>query len=179
MDKLFSDKYASLLNQLHNKKPHFGDSGRYKGLTKWMQKHNAKTAIDYGCGKGFVMESVKQDLPGVTVIGYDPGMPNFSSIPTEAVDVVYCTDVLEHIEPDMIDNVLKHIHSLFNKSAWFVIDTVPAKKHLPDGRNAHLIIENQEWWTNKIKENMPGIKFDENWFSKRRIVMELVKDGTN
>ena len=28
------------------------------------------------------------------------------------------------------------------------------KKHLPDGRNAHLIIELPAWWRNKILSNM-------------------------
>ena len=29
-----------------------------------------------------------------------------------------------------------------------------AKKHLPDGRNAHLIIESPDWWRTKILSNM-------------------------
>jgi len=37
------------------------------------------------------------------------------------------------------------------------IDTLPARKTLPDGRNAHLIQESQDWWLSKIKNNITGI----------------------
>ena len=69
------------------------------------------------------------------------------------------TDVLEHIEPVFLDNVLKDIHETFSKIAFLIIATSPAKKFLPDGRNAHLIVETPGWWKDKLEKNMPGIKF--------------------
>ena len=68
------------------------------------------------------------------------------------------TDVLEHIEPVFLDSVLKDIHETFQKNAFLIIATSPAKKFLPDGRNAHLIVETPGWWKDKIEKNMPGVK---------------------
>jgi hypothetical protein len=31
-----------------------------------------------------------------------------------------------------------------------VISLVPAKKTLPDGRNAHLILQTPDWWRDKL-----------------------------
>jgi len=79
------------------------------------------------------------------------------------------TDVLEHIEPFFLDDVLKDIHNLFQKNAFLIIATSPAKKFLPDGRNAHLIVETPGWWKEKIETNMPGVKFvHHEFFEKTR-----------
>jgi hypothetical protein len=97
--------------------------------------------LDYGCGKGTLrIDGIKQ---------YDPGLPKFD-IPPLSADLVVCTDVLEHIEPEFLDNVLAHIESLMLKAGYFTIGILKARKNLPDGRNAHLIIEPAEWWIDKI-----------------------------
>ena len=57
-----------------------------------------------------------------------------------------------------MDSVLKDIHETFQKNAFLIIATSPAKKFLPDGRNAHLIVETPGWWKDKIEKNMPGVK---------------------
>ena len=41
-------------------------------------------------------------------------------------------------------------------SAFLLIDTREAIKTLPDGRNAHLIIEGKDWWTEKVTKNIKG-----------------------
>jgi hypothetical protein len=64
--------------------------------------------------------------------------------------------VLEHIEPTFLVNVLAHINTISNKFIWLRIDTVRARKTLPNGDNAHLIIEGQRWWTKKLNENIDG-----------------------
>jgi hypothetical protein len=64
--------------------------------------------------------------------------------------MVACIDVLEHIEPECLDNVLDHIASLTEAVAFLSIHTGPALKKLPDGRNAHLIQEPAEWWLPKL-----------------------------
>ena len=39
-------------------------------------------------------------------------------------------------------------------AGWFRIACYPAKKQLPDGRNAHLIVEKPEWWREQLLANM-------------------------
>jgi hypothetical protein len=65
-------------------------------------------------------------------------------------DILVCTDVLEHIEPTLLDNVLDHIERLTREVALLVISCRPANAVLPDGRNAHLIIETPDWWLEKL-----------------------------
>ena len=80
---------------------------------------------------------------------YDPAIPGKNELP-EPADLVVCTDVLEHIEPGLLPNVLEHLRSLTRKCFFFAIDCGPANKHFPDGRNVHLIQEPPLWWLNKL-----------------------------
>ena len=80
---------------------------------------------------------------------YDPAIPQFSEYPV-AHDIVVCTDVLEHIEPEFLDNVLTEIHDLSKRLVFLTVATRKACKTLADGRNAHLIIENEKWWMEKL-----------------------------
>ena len=66
--------------------------------------------------------------------------------------MVVCTDVLEHIEPELLDNVLSHMSKCMLKCGYLVISNVEALTILDDGRNAHLIIEDKEWWKTKLSE---------------------------
>jgi hypothetical protein len=42
------------------------------------------------------------------------------------------------------------IRNKIQKAGWFRIACYPAKKHLPDGRNAHLIVQPPEWWRDRM-----------------------------
>ena len=64
--------------------------------------------------------------------------------------MVCCIDVLEHIEPDLLDNVLDHLCSLTEIVAFLTIHTGPAAKFLPDGRNAHINQQPMSYWLPKI-----------------------------
>lgn len=154
--KLYSGEYQNQLRKLHQRKPSFGSAGKYKGLNEWIDKWKPQSLTDYGCGKGNVMKEIGSRYPTCQLQGYDPGVLEYNQVPEFATDLLMCTDVLEHIEPEMIDNVLQHIDTLFKKSAFLLIDTREAIKTLPDGRNAHLIIEDNDWWTNKISTHLTG-----------------------
>jgi hypothetical protein len=75
---------------------------------------------------------------------------------------VVCTDVLEHIEPELIDNVLDHLKDLTRKVAFLAIATRPARKNLADGRNAHLIIQPSSWWLAKLFYRFNIVSFEAN-----------------
>ena len=60
-----------------------------------------------------------------------------------------CIDVLEHIEPAYLDNVLDDLQRCTDVIGVFTVACGPAMKILPDGRNAHLIQEPPEWWLPK------------------------------
>ena len=111
------------------------------------------SVLDYGCGKGLIVESLRKkfQVNDMQINGYDPCVEAFSR-PAKASDVLICTDVLEHIEPDTINNVLKHIGNLTEHICFLVIDLMPAVKTLPDGRNAHILLRPTGWWLDKLSE---------------------------
>ena len=166
--KTISEEYARQLAQLHDEKASFGDAKGLKAIEKWLVEFEPKTILDYGCGKGGGVLALKDQYPGIDAIGWDPGMPDFN-IPDNKrqSDMLISTDVLEHIEPFFLDDVLKDIYNLFNKNAFLIIATSPAKKFLPDGRNAHLIVETPGWWKERIEKNMPGIKIVHHQFFEK------------
>ena len=61
---------------------------------------------DYGAGKKRLFESLgKLNNTPQEYFPFDPAFPEYGE-PKEA-DLVCCIDVLEHIEPDLVDNVIK------------------------------------------------------------------------
>lgn len=118
-----------------------------------IENSNIQTVNDYGCGKARAWKeyNLKQKWNLTDVGFYDPGVEEFSTPITTPRDLVVCIDVLEHIEPDYIDDVLDDIDRLSTKAVFLNICTRLASKTLPDGRNAHLIVQPQDWWKQKLK----------------------------
>jgi hypothetical protein len=106
--------------------------------------------LDYGCGKGRLFKNLKADHK-MTLQAYDPGVSEYSSPPVSA-EMVACIDVLEHIEPECLDEVLDDLERLTEVVGLFTVHCGPAVKVLPDGRNAHLIQQPPEWWLPKIMD---------------------------
>ena len=143
---LISQEYLKQQHELHKNGDYGTSSGKWAKMICELANANAVTSmLDYGCGHGFL----KKSLQGANISEYDPCIKGKDSPPTPS-ELVVCTDVLEHIEPDCLDNVLDHLQSLTMRCGFFVIATRPAKKILADGRNAHLIQQSHEWWLPKI-----------------------------
>lgn len=66
--------------------------------------------------------------------------------------MVACIDVLEHVEPAHLSDVLDHLEELTELILFASIATGPAAKKLSDGRNAHLIQQPMEFWLPKLWE---------------------------
>lgn len=60
--------------------------------------------------------------------------------------------MLEHVEPDSLGFVLTDLKRCTKKVIIIVANGAPAGKHLPDGRNAHLIQKPMYWWAERISE---------------------------
>lgn len=149
---LISNSYRDVCLKAHaeGKKPWGADGWKHAAsVAKFAKEIGAKTILDYGCGQGRLRMSLEQAQQPYDVFEYDPAIEGKSQLPKPA-DLVACTDVLEHIEPEKIDNVLEHIWKLANKGVFLVVSTRPANKILPDGRNAHLIVEPATWWLAKF-----------------------------
>lgn len=141
-----SENYCTLNKQLHADNPLYGKSGgRHAPFVMQIAEQLQNIDIlDYGCGKS----KLAHNLP-FKIKQYDPAIAKYSEQPQPA-NIVVCTDVLEHIEPPCLEDVLRHLQSLIKVFGYFTIATRSAKKTLADGRNAHLIVESKDWWLKKL-----------------------------
>jgi len=148
---LYSEEYQKQQEALHEN-PHYGKASIHYApmVSELMNKLEVHHLLDYGAGKCNLGKHLKVDHK-FTYQAYDPGVPELAGDPVPA-EMVACIDVLEHIEPDFLENVLDHLEALTEAVLFCTVCTAPAKKTLPDGRNAHLIVRPIEWWLPKIME---------------------------
>jgi hypothetical protein len=147
---LISEQYQKQQQHLHETAEYGVVSIQYAPMvTQIIDKLEISHLLDYGAGSR--MNLVKHIKPKnkLTYQAYDPGVPELAGAPVPA-QMVACIDVLEHIEPEYLDNVLDHLLSLTEAVTFLTIHTGPAGKFLQDGRNAHLIQEPMDWWLPKI-----------------------------
>lgn len=146
MTTYISKTYLALQRQMHEE----GNYGKHgdkwaEDVRRLHEKYKCSSILDYGCGR----RKLAKALHGYQVRNYDPAIPKYAALP-EPADLVNCTDVLEHIEPEYIENVLAHIRSLTLKVFFAVIATESAMKKLPDGRNAHILLRDRNWWLDAL-----------------------------
>lgn len=149
---LISPDYRRQNEQLHQRPQGFGRDGQkhVARVLDWAQGLHATSVLDYGCGAGTLADALRRRKFWGSISEYDPAIKSKARMPAPA-DLVVCTDVLEHVEPDKLEAVLAHLQSLATLGLFLTIATRPANNLLPDGRNAHLIIEPMEWWLPKLK----------------------------
>lgn len=145
---MISEAYREQQKELHASGL-YGISGhKYATIVAQLAKQlNTTDILDYGCGQRTLEKSL-----GFLIRNYDPAIAEFSDSPAYPADLVVCSDVLEHIEPEHLDAVLDDLQRVTRKLAFLIIATGPANKVLPDGRNAHLIQEGPEFWLPKIMD---------------------------
>jgi hypothetical protein len=149
---LISENYIKMNEKLHaDTEKRYGYRGHiwYDFIHISLRDGNFSSFIDYGCGKGSLGEKVQTEFPDMIIRNYDPAVEKFSKKPIPS-DFLCSTDMLEHIEPEYLDNVLGDMKNLMLFSGFLIVSLSPARKLLSDGRNAHLIIENEKWWLDKI-----------------------------
>lgn len=151
---LISPAYREEQRMLHARPGGYGGKGnKWAGPVEQLAKrYGATSVLDYGCGQGSLGLTLRAiRMPGVRFDDYDPAVIGKDHLPMFA-DLVVCTDVLEHIEPDRLDGVLAHLHMLARKAVFLVVATRPSSKVLTDGRNAHLILEDEAWWSARVAQ---------------------------
>jgi len=148
--KMISDNYQQQLKELH-RDPDWGNTSK---IPPWVnlaiESYNIESLLDFGCGKGTVLETLKVKFPCLQLYGYDPVMNNVP-LPNE-VDMLMSMDVLEHVELSLLDDTLIDLKSRTKKIQYHLIACHKARAVLPDGRNAHLIVETPDWWQRRIRK---------------------------
>ena len=147
---LITEEYRRQNELMHNGKQFYGVCGKafIPLITHTYLDYDCHDILDYGSGKG----TISKRCPNINIRNYDPAIPEFSADP-EPADMVVCIDVMEHVEPDCLEEVLVHISSLMKNVGIINVSLRKARKNLPDGRNTHLIVEEPEWWLPKFMKH--------------------------
>lgn len=150
---MISPEYLDQIKKLHGTRL-WGASGYSHApiVAKYRKELSAKTVLDFGCGTGTLKSALLTDptIKEEWIFEYDPAIEGKNQLP-EPADLLVANDVLEHIEPKYFCETLEYLRSLAKMGAYFTIALTPSKVFLPDGRNAHLIIENEAWWLSELK----------------------------
>ncbi len=158
---LITEEYRKMQQQLHQN-PNYGvASVHYAPLVaQVIQTVGAQELLDYGAGKGRLGLTLKQQMNRpLTIRHYDPAIPEWAA-PAQPCGLVACIDVLEHIEPVLLDNVLDDLQRVTQGVGVFTVHTGAAVKVLPDGRNAHLIQQGPSWWLPKFLTRFELARFE-------------------
>jgi hypothetical protein len=143
--RTITDEYRKLQQALHQN-PNYGVASAHFAplVAEILKSTGVQTLCDYGAGKRNLIKALHQAGIEPTYFPYDPAFPEYGE-PTPA-DLVCCIDVLEHIEPDLIENVILELSQITRRVGFFSVHMGPAGKTLADGRNAHLIQKPTSWW---------------------------------
>jgi len=157
---LISEEYRKMQEELH-RNPEYGVVSIHFAplVADVMKQLGTDELLDYGAGKGRLAFALEEMLNRpLNIHHYDPAIPQWSTRP-EPCALVTCIDVLEHIEPELLDNVLDDLRRVTAHTGLFTVHTKPAVKVLLDGRNAHLIQRPPSWWLPRVLERFDLVQF--------------------
>jgi hypothetical protein len=171
-----SEEYAKQLQDVHqNRGKAWGTTGaRNFGdhVCKFLEHRRGYigSVLDFGAGQrtlGKYVEDCGVDLR-VKWTNYDPGIPEISELRGDKFDAVVSSDVLEHIEPELLDATIDQLFELAQKAQFHHIACDPCSLILPDGRNAHLSVHEPKWWIEQFDRPGWTIMYAAHVYTRRR-----------
>ena len=149
--KSLPDYHDTLLQyaEMHGKA--YGTTGMlyFPSISKEVLSLNPRSILDWGCGRSDIASYFWNDGKR-KIEKYDPAISEYKSMPNGKFDLILCTDVMEHIPMLDIDNMFHEMREK-SKSILFTISMKPARAKLPDGRNAHITLLNEDEWLGWIR----------------------------
>jgi len=163
-------------SNFHNDHPEkwIGDSSlAYKDSIKdLVVKHNAKTMLDYGCGKGwqYILGSIINcgtgDNPitldkfvGIdSVYKYDPAVPEFDKLPSDEskFDCIILCQSLAFVPDDDILAVKKYLMRTANKfvfvGEWDPLLPISRRKQTVFDPNLYRVHRSKEWYYEQFSD---------------------------
>lgn len=150
--------YIRQYELLHEQKPHYGmTSIKFcSDIIDIIKDRNFTDVLDYGCGKSELLDNVKKKI-NIEIYKYDPAIKEYSELPSNPVDFVICTDVLQHIPVYDLDRVLKEIKG-YSNNCFFHIRCTQYHTRLPNGQFANCTVFQSDWWMKKLSQYFSDIK---------------------
>lgn len=144
---VMSKDYIKQYEILHNQDKSYGASyeNYLEEISLIIDYIQPKNVLDYGCGKGVLLNNLIKKYPKINFYGYDPAVSKYKKLPTQKIDLIINTDVLEHIPEEYLPDVIKDISSLCD-NCFFAIHHALAYTLLPNGQNAHYTVKPPFWY---------------------------------
>ena len=161
---MITKEYRKELLDIHANTDWGVTGGVYCGdsVIEFIKAFPVKTILDYGCGEGSLKKWVED--AGITDLEwtqYDPGMPEFQKRPEGTFDLVVTTDVLEHVEDDMLDAVIDDLYSFTGKYIYNAIACYLARATFADGpykgQDLHLSLKAPDEWMLRLARPYMGV----------------------
>lgn len=155
-----TEEYRKIQQELHQN-PNYGVASLHFAplVADIIRGAGIKSVSDYGAGKQNLLKGLaERGIGAIEYLPYDPAFPEYG--PPRSADLVCCIDVLEHIEPELVDHVIAELAAITTNLGFFSVHMGPAGKVLPDGRNAHLIQRPSSWWLKKFVEHFEVVQLN-------------------
>jgi hypothetical protein len=157
---VISNNYRQLLRELHDRELSFAGGTRTNLVAQVIELLGVESISDYGCGKMVLNQKLTQEFQiNIEYFPYDPAFPEYG--PPKTADLICCIEVLEHVEPEHIHNVLNELANLVSKYGFFTVHCSNSSKTLADGRNAHILQKPISWWLTELSKH-----FEIQWLNK-------------
>jgi hypothetical protein len=105
--------------------------------------------LDYGCGKGVFLRAMAATGLFRFVRGFDPAIAAFKARPAQSYDMVICLDVLDQLEPEFVEPLIRDVAQFAGQVALFDVITVQTPEL------AHLNPRSPAAWQEIICRHMP------------------------
>ena len=135
-------------------------------MLKELETRESATILDWGCGTSIQWHTQclsKHSKSLMNILGpkvqgfyrYDPALKMYSAKPTCKYDLIICSDVLEHIADEKLDEFFFEINSYVKKGGvmFYAISTKPSGNSFSDGTNMHINIKSPEEWFSILRKN--------------------------
>ena len=154
---MISEQYQKDLQKYRETNENWGSTGARNFGARLLafldERIGIYTILDFGCGTGSLRKYIEgnSDHP-IGWTEYDPGVVGKESLPEGTFDLIVSIDVLEHIEPDQLTDVLDWM-TRHSRAQYHYIACSPDKgPPLPDGSNAHKIVQLPIWWRHQFSD---------------------------
>ena len=146
-------KYLDQYKEIHSKKKYGVSGDRLVDKLYQVINPESESLLDYGAGQANTARELgkRAGLDRLNVDVYDPAVVGRDKLPSGGFDTVICTDVLEHVPEEELNQVLTDIWGYAKREAIFVIALRLAGEILPNGENAHCTVHPKEWWYEKLR----------------------------
>lgn len=149
---------SNIYNHLYSN--NYGESGRFGLIQDYLKRVPLEDKVlDLGCGHG--KYTVKLREMGYDAHGMDIIEPELTSCPEyytkvtgykyPMFDTIICLDVLEHIPPEEIPEILTGIKNSCDKAIMTIAHSKAYHKG-PNGEELHLTVEKWNWWDLQLQK---------------------------